>query len=122
MNALTPEEKSQYTFEFYDNDNVKRYYPRFIPDADENDIRTQTNPVSADTNSDSVIDGCQDKNKNGRYLDGSDDPEEGESDAVFGFYVASEAKRNLSYNGTINIYPPVLFEYSKDSASASVRR
>lgn len=82
------------TFEFEDWDGVVRNINCYIKDADGGNIKTLTNPTSPDTNSDGVIDGWQDKNKNGAYNPVGADNIAGtiddESDAVLGFYGVKE--------------------------------
>ncbi len=83
--GLTQQQLDELTFEFEDEDEVTRIYPRFIADADSDDLRTRTHPLEWDTNFDERPDGFQDKNRNGAYLLGGI-PEANEEDAVIGWY------------------------------------
>jgi hypothetical protein len=110
LNALASEEKSQYTIEFKDKDGVTRFYPRFIPDSDSNDIKTRTNSLKEDTNYDMILDGWHDKNKNGKYIinyySSQWEKENDESDAVFGI-VPLYGERNTFNENILYFYSPL---------------
>ena len=46
-----------YTIAIIDEDGIERNYSTFIPDADEDDIKTRTNPTRPDSNTNSKIEG-----------------------------------------------------------------